>query len=134
MSALYDKGREAFLKGEVDWLTDTIKAFLIDTALYTVDLNLDEFLSDIPAGARVGTEQTLAGKTSTNGVADASDSLFPLVTGATVEAIVICKFTGVEATSQLLAYVNTGTGLPFAPSGGDINVTWNNGAPKIFKL
>jgi hypothetical protein len=133
-NALYDKGRQKFLEGAINWLTDTIKVLLVDTGLYTVNLATHEFLSDIPAGARVGTAQTLASKTSTAGVADAADVTFNTVTGNSVEALVIYKDTGVEASSPLIAYIDTATGLPIAPNGGNINVVWDNGANKIFKL
>lgn len=133
-NALYDKGRQKFLEGTVSWLNDTIKVLLVDTGLYTVNLATHEFLSDIPTGARVGVAQTLAAKTSTGGVADAGDVTFNTVTGASVEALVIYKDSGVETTSPLIAYIDTATGLPITPNGGNINVVWDNGANKIFKL
>lgn len=133
-NALYDKGRQKFLEGAINWLTDTVKVLLVDTGLYTVNLATHEFLSDVPAGARVGTAQTLASKTSTAGVADAADVTFNTVTGNSVEALVIYKDTGVESTSPLIAYIDTATGLPITPNGGNINVVWDNGANKIFKL
>jgi hypothetical protein len=52
-NALYDKGREGFLDGSIDWDRDVIKAVLIDAADYTVNLATHQFLSDIPAAARV---------------------------------------------------------------------------------
>lgn len=133
-NALYDKGRQKFLEGGINWLSDTIKVLLVDTGLYTVNLATHEFLSDIPVASRVGTAQTLAGKTSTGGVADANDVTFNTVTGNSVEALVIYKDTGVETTSPLIAYIDTATGLPITPNGGNINVVWDNGASKIFKL
>lgn len=133
-NALYDKGRQKFAEAGIDWLTATIKCVLVDAADYAVNLATHEFLSDVPAGARVGTAQTLTGKTTTSGVCDADDATFPLVTGDQSEAIVIWKDTGVEATSPLIAYIDTATGLPVTPSGGDIIVSWDNGANKIFKL
>jgi hypothetical protein len=134
-NALYDKARQGFLDGSIDWDTDTIKAVLIDEALYTVDLANHEFLSSVPSGARVGTPQTLTSKTATNGVADAADITFPTVPlHDPVEAILIYKDTGVEGTSRLMAYINSATGLPVTPNGGDIAVQWDNGANKIFKL
>jgi hypothetical protein len=133
-NALYDKARQKFLEGSILYLTDTIKVLLVDIGLYTVNLATHEFLSDIPAGARVGTAQTLAGKTSAAGVADANDVTFNTVTGSSVEALVLYKDTGVEATSPLIAYLDTATGLPITPNGGNINVVWDNGANKIFKL
>lgn len=133
-NALYDKGRQKFLEGSIAWLTDTIKMVLIDAADYTVNLATHEFLSDVPGAARVGTPQTLAGKTSASGVADANDATFPTVSGDPSEALIIWKDTGVEGTSPLIAYIDSATGLPVTPGGGDIIVQWDNGANKIFKL
>lgn len=134
-NALYDKGRQGFLEGAIDWDSDTIKAVLIDEALYTVDLANHDFLDDVPALARVGTPQTLGTKTVTAGVADAADITFPSVPlHDPVEAILIYQDTGVEATSRLIAYINSATGLPVTPNGGDIAVAWDNGSNKIFRL
>lgn len=133
-NALYDKGREGFLDGSIDWDTHTIKAVLVDTGAYTVDLAAHDNLDDIPSGARISTSGALASKTVTNGVADAADVTFTAVSGATVEAVVIYKDTGTESTSRLIAYIDTATGLPLTPNGADVNVVWDNGANKIFKL
>lgn len=133
-NALYDNGRESFLRGEISWNADDIKAVLVDTALYTVDLDAHQFLDDIPGGARVATSANLAGKTTTDGVADANDVTFPTVSGATVEAVVLYQDTGVEATSRLIAYIDTATGLPVTPNGGDITVQWAATANRIFRL
>jgi hypothetical protein len=133
-NALYDLGRQGFLDGSIDWDTDNIKAVLVDTGAYTVNLSTHQFLSDIAAGARISTSGNLASKTVTAGVADAADVVFTSVTGATVEAIVIYKDTGTAGTSRLIAYIDTATGLPLTPNGGDVTVAWDNGANKIFKL
>lgn len=132
-NALYDTGRNAFLTGDIDWVSDTIKIVLVDAADYTVNLATDDFLDDIAAGARVATA-TLASKTATAGVADAADVTFTAVTGDVSEALVIYKDTGVESTSQLIAYIDTATGLAVTPGGGDITVQWDDGSNKIFKL
>lgn len=132
-NALYDTGRNAFLTGDIDWVSDTIKIVLVDAADYTVNLATDNFLDDIAAGARVATA-TLASKTATAGVADAADVTFTAVTGDVSEALVIYKDTGVESTSQLIAYIDTATGLAVTPGGGDITVQWDDGSNKIFKL
>ena len=72
--------------------------------------------------------------TTTAGVADAADITFTTVTGDESEALVIYKHTGTDGTSNLIAYIDTATGLPVTPGGGDITVTWDDGANKIFKL
>ncbi len=133
-NALYQLGRQSFLEGGIAWLTDNIKACLVDTAVYTPNLTTDQFLAIIPGGAIIATSGNFAGKTSTFGVADATDLLYPLVAGPTVEALVIYQDTGVAATSRLIAYIDTATGLPVTPGGGDIIVVWDAGANKIFKL
>lgn len=134
-NALYDKGREGFLDGSIDWDTDNIKVVLIDTGAYTVDLATHQFLSDIAAGARISTSGNLTGKTVTAGVADADDVEFTAVTGATIEAYAIYKDSGVAGTSRLISYYDTvSSGLPITPNGGNVLLRFSNGSTKIFKL
>jgi hypothetical protein len=133
-NALYDKGREAFLKADVDWLVDDIRCVLVDTGAYTVDIANHDFLDDIPGGARIAVSSALGSKTATAGVADAADVTFTAVSGVQSEALVLYKHTGTDGTSQLIAYIDTATGLPVLPNGGDITVQWDKGANKIFKL
>lgn len=135
-NALYGKYRQKCLEGTggVVWLTDNIKAVLVDAADYTVSIDVHEFLSDIAAGGRVATSANMTGKSSTLGVADVADFTFTAVTGDPSEVIVYYKDTGTASTSQLIAYIDTATGLPVTPNGGDINVQIDNGANKLFKL
>lgn len=132
-NALYPKWKEALLSAEANAdLDGTLKAVLIDAADYTYSAAHD-FLDDVAAGARVGTPQTLGSKTYTDGVLDAADVLFPAVTGDPCEAILLYLDSGVEGTSRLVAYIDTGvTGLPVTPSGGDIEIQWH--ASGIFAL
>ncbi len=131
---LYDLGRQKFLEADLDWTGHDIKAVLVDLALYTPNFATDEFLTSIAAGARVATSINLTGKTATAGVADADDVTFSTVSGAQSEVVVLYRDTGVAATSPLIAYIDTATGLPVTPSGGDIIVQWDNGSNKVFKL
>jgi hypothetical protein len=133
-NALYDKGRQGFLDGSIDWDTNTIKAILVDTGAYAVNLATHDNLDDVPSGARIATSAALVSPTVTDGVADANDVVFTAVSGASVEAIILYKDTGTESTSRLIAYIDTGTGLPVTPNGGDITISWDNGSNKIFKL
>lgn len=133
-NALYDKGREGFLDGSIDWDTDTIKVCLVDGADYTPNLATHDFLDDIAGAGIVATSGALAGKTVTAGVADANDVTLTAVTGDPSEYLVIYKDTGSSATSRLIALIDTATGLPITPNGADINIVWSSGANKIFKL
>lgn len=133
-NALYGKGREKFLNADIDWSVDTIKVALVDTASYSVSIDVDEFYSTVSAHV-VGTPQTLGSKTATLGVADAADASFTSLVGApTIEALVIYKDTGVAGTSPLIAYIDTATGLPVSAGATQVDVAWDNGANKIFKL
>lgn len=133
-NALYDKARERFLTAQLNWQTDTIKAVLVTASVYTVNLTSHEYLADISVSARVATSGAFTGKSTTGGAADADDVTFTSVSGSVVNAIVLYKDTGVAGTSPLIAYIDTATGLPITPNGGDIIVTWDNGSNKIFKL
>lgn len=133
-NALFDGGRAAFLRGEVAWVADTIKLVLVDSLDYTVSLATHNFLSDVPAAARVATSAALTGKTATAGVADADDGVFTAATGDQSEAVIIYKDTGVETTSRLIGYIDTATGLPVTPNSGNINTVFDSGANRIFKL
>ena len=133
-NALYDAGREAFLAGNLDWDANDIRAILIDEGADTIDLAVDDFLDDRAGGARIAVSGSFASKTTTAGVADAADVTFSSVSGASVESIDIYKHTGTDSTSNLICNIDTATGLPVTPNGGDITVQWDSGANKIFRL
>lgn len=132
-NALYGLGREAFLDGNADWAADDFRVILVDVG-YVVSIDVHNALDDVGAGTRVATSSALSGKTSTLGVADASDVTYTAITGDQITQVVLYRHTGVESTSALIAYWDSGTGLPFTPTGGNIDLVWDNGANKIFKL
>lgn len=133
-NTLYDEARRLFLEAGINWLTDDIKAMLVDTGAYSPNFTTHQYLSDIPTSARVTAGVLLTNKTTTGGAADADDITFSTVSGPSIEAIVLYKDTGTESTSNLIAWLDTATGLPITPNGGDIIVTWDNGVNKIFRL
>lgn len=133
-NALYDRGRQGFLAGEIDWDSNNIKLVCVDEGDDTINLTTDEDLADRLAGSRVATSGNFASKTTTAGVADAADVTLTSVTGDQFESIDIYQDTGVEATSLLIANIDTATGLPLTPDGGNVTVTWDSGANRIFKL
>lgn len=133
-NTLYDKARQRFLEAQINWMSDTIKVILVDTGAYTPQVGIHEYLSDIPSSARIAGPVTLTAKATAGGAADAADVTFPSVSGPSIEAIIIYSDTGTEATSPLIAIIDTATGLPITPNGGDIIVVWDNGANKIFRV
>lgn len=142
-SALWNPGREGFLSGEIVWKSGgaTIKAALVRG--YTF-VSSHKFVSDVTAagGTLVATSGALTGLTNTDGVADAADVTFTSVAaGAAIPAVVLFQASAVAGGAdvdptlqRLIAYVDTATGLPVTPNGQNINVTWDNGSNRIFKL
>jgi hypothetical protein len=111
-------------------LSGTVKAALVDTGTYTYNA-AHQFYSSVTGV--VGTPQTIANTTVTNGLFDGDDVTYTSVTGNSVEALIIYVDTGTAGTSPLVAYIDTSvTGLPITPNGGDISITWN--ASGIFQL
>lgn len=132
-NAIYPLYKQALLdaSSNVDINDGTVKAALVDTGTYTYSAS-HEFYSSV-SSAVVGTPQTIANTTVTNGTFDGDDVTYTAVSGNSVEAIVIYIDTGNASTSRLVAYLDTGmTGLPVTPNGGDIAVAWN--ASGIFTL
>lgn len=137
--AIYPKFKEFCLGvalGSVAKITSPeVVAILVDSADYTYSAS-HEFLSDVASGGRVATV-ALGSLTFTNGVFDAADATFTGVSGDQSEAIIFAvrPSSGAnDANTRLVAYENSGTGLPVTPNSGDINLAFDNGANKIFAL
>ena len=129
-NALYDTFKQSLLEGANNLTSVNIKAILVDTADYTFSAAHD-FLDDVAAAAREETSANLSGKTTTNGVFDATDVTFTATSGDPCEAVILYIDTGVAATSRLICYIDTAGGLPVT-LGGDVVVRWN--ASGIFSL
>lgn len=140
-NALFDPGREGFLDATIDWDTAVIKAALVRGYTFSA---AHKFVSEVTGagGTLVATSAALGTKTVTNGVADAADVTFSAVaSGAAVTSIIIFQSSAVTGGSdvaasaqRLIAFIDTGTGLPVTPNGGDIAIAWDNGSNRIFKL
>lgn len=126
-SIYYDSARKGFFDGDFALLTDDIRAIMVDLADYTPSA-AHSTLADVPAGARVGITGALTGKSTTAGVFDAADATISGVSGDPTEALVLYKHTGAES-APLIVLVD---GATFTPNGSDVDITWDNGANKIF--
>lgn len=128
-AALYDKGRDAFANGGINWASDTIKVALVGSG-YTADMANDQYFSTITGV--IGTPSALTGKSSSAGVVNASNvTTGTIATGSTITQLVLFKDTGTASTSPLIARMDV-TSTP--TNGGTITVSWDTGANKIFKL
>jgi hypothetical protein len=142
-NALFDPGREGFLDGSIDYDTAVIKVSPVRGYTFSA---AHKFVSDVTTAGGVlhgGAAVALASKTVTSGVADAADITFTALTatGAAACSLLIYQSSAVTggsdvaATSQrVIAWIDTGTNIPFTPNGGDVTVAWDNGTNKIWKL
>jgi hypothetical protein len=132
-NAMFDPGREGFMDGSLDWDTQDMRVMLVLSS-YTFDAT-DKFITDLGAVDN-GRSAALGSKTVTNGVADAANTSLVATAATASKALVVFYHTGSDATARLVCYIDTPTsGLPFTPSAGQtVNITWDDGANRIFKL
>lgn len=131
-NVIYPKAKEQMLQGGINLSSGVVKAILIDGADYAYNA-AHNALDDVPVAARVAISSALGSKTFTDGLFDAANASFTAVTGDISENLILFIDSGVESTSLLLAFFDTGiTGMPVTPNGGDINITFNPSG--IFQL
>lgn len=123
-NALFAAAKAAFLKADLD-LDNAVKIVCVDHADDTPVPATDDFLDDIGAAARVATSGNVATKTFTAGTFDHDDITISSVSGDQFESLVWYYDSTVAGTSNLFVYVDTGTGLPFTPSGGNVTIQVN---------
>jgi hypothetical protein len=132
-NAVYPLAKQSFLSKLIDLTSDTIKVALLSSS-YTYSA-AHQYVTDLGANV-VARTAALTSKTVTSGVFNAaSPATASAVTGSAVAKLAIFKDTGADATSPLIMFLDTvSSGLPVTPNGGDINITFDSGANKIFAL
>jgi hypothetical protein len=131
-NGLFASYRTVVLSAPPNLSSTTIKAMFVDHADDTPVLATDDFINDIASAARVpaiASCPTLAGKTlgTPAGVFDANDTVFTALSGDQSESLILYEDSGTEATSDLIAFWDTATGIPLTPNGADVTVVWAAG-------
>jgi hypothetical protein len=139
-NALYSTAAEGFIAGEIDLDTAVIKAAFVRGYTYSA---AHKFVSDVTgAGGTInGTSAALSSKTVTNGVFDAADTTASTTASAVDHGILLFQSSAVTggadvaASSQrVIAWYDTGTGLPIQPGTGSTPITWDNGTNRVLKI
>ena len=132
-NALFNPGREGFLDGTIDWDTGDIRVMLVKST-YTFDAT-DKFITDLGAVDN-GRSAALGTKTVTDGIADAADTSLVATAAVACNAYIVFQHTGSDATARVIQYVDTPTsGFPVTPAAGQtVNIAFDNGATRMFKL
>ena len=140
-NAVFPKAKEGFLDGSIDLDTASIKVALVRGYTYN---SAHDFVDDVTGagGTLHATSSALSSKSVTNGVFDAAYITFNTpATDTNDNSLLVFQSSAVgggadvAASSQrVIAWIDTGTGIPIKPAGGDISIVWDNGGNKIFSL
>ncbi|WP_422744337.1 hypothetical protein ACN27B_08680 [Micromonospora sp. WMMD754] len=131
---------EGLLDASIDLDTAVIKVALVRGYTFSAS---HKFVSDVTtAGGTInGTSAALANKTVTGGVFDADDTTISATANATNHGLLLFQSSAVTggadvaATAQrVIAWYDTGTGLPIQPGTGTVTITWPASNPKILKV
>lgn len=127
--AFYVEMRNAMLGAPthsvVDLNTDNTRIGLRDEGTTAINLTTQVDLADIVT-AIVAESANLGTPTVgvvAAGVFDHDNVTFTAVSGASVESLDYWKETGTDSTSPLIMNIDSATGLPVTPNGGDITYT-----------
>ena len=138
-NAYFNAAAEGFISGAIDLDTAVIKCAFVRG--YTYDAT-DVFVSDVVATGTInGTSAALSSKTVTGGVFDAADTTITTTASASDHGLLLFQSSAVtggsdvaQSAQRVIAYYDTGTGLPAQPGTGDTPVTWSSGSSRILKV
>lgn len=139
-NAVFTPFKTGLLNAEFDLNTATVKCSLVRGYTYVAT---HQFVSDVTGagGTFNGTSAPLANPTLTSGVFDADDTTITTTANATDHGLLIYQSSAVTggadvaASSQrLIAYYDTGTGLPIQPGTGTVSIVFDSGTNKILKI
>jgi hypothetical protein len=125
MSAVYPSAKDAFLRGQIDLLVDTIKVIMLGDSPYDPT---DAFVSDLTE--TIGSAIQVAVASVANGIAIANDITFTSVAaGAIVKGLAVYRDAGTAESSGLIAHLDRradSTPIAIETNGGDISFTFTN--------
>lgn len=139
-NAMFDPAKEGLIAGEIDLNTAVIKCALVRGYTYSAS---HKFVSDVTGagGTLNGTSAALGSVSVTNGVFDAADTSISATANATDHGLLLFQSSAVTggadvaaSAQRVIAYFDTGTGLPIQPGTGSVSVTWDNSTNKILKV
>lgn len=138
-NAYFTPAAEGFIDGSIDLDTAVIKAAFVRGYTFSA---AHKFVSEVVAtGTLNGTSAALTTKTVTGGVFDADDTTVTTTASAVNHGILLFQSSAVtggadvaNTLQRLIAYYDTGTGLPIQPGTGSTPITWDATTNKILKV
>lgn len=139
-NATYTQFKQGILNAEYDLNTASIKVALVRAYAFSA---AHATMADVTAAGGVtnGVSAALTNPTITGGVFDADDTTVATTASAVNHYLIVYQSSAVTggadvaaASQKLIAYFDTGTGLPVVPGTGTLNITWANTTNRIVKV
>lgn len=132
---IYGKAKQALLNGQINVLTNQLKLLILKNN-YIPNINNHEYVSDINSSSITARSSALQNVSNTLGVLDADDIEILNYSGEAFNSVVIYIDSQNDASSRLLCYIDTSSGLPFfgVNATSTITIAWNNDSNKIISL
>lgn len=139
-NAAYNPFKSGVLTADFDLVVASVKAMLVRG--YTFSASHTTVADVTGAGGVInGTSAALTNPTVTSGVFDADDTSVSATASASNHVLIVAQTSAVTGGADLptsgqllIAYYDTGTGLPIQPGTGTVTITWSAGAAKILAL
>lgn len=139
---MYTSAKDGLLGGLIDLDTAVIKVALLRSYTFS---DSHVYVSNVTGagGSIVGTPVALSSVSISSGVFDAADSVFTSVSaGAAIPALLVYQASAVtggsdvaSSSQRVILYIDSAGGsLPITPTGGNINVVWDNSLPGILAI
>lgn len=129
-SFIFPTAGEELLQGNLNWLTDDIRAVLLQDGV-TIDRDTMVYLDDVPEAWRITTSTTLTGRAVTGGKALSYAAYFEDfvdIEARQIGSILIVRHDAVPADTLLIAYYEGTNGFPFYGAGRNYYVAPLGGA------
>lgn len=140
MSNLFTPGIEGLMSGEIDLDGAVIKAAFVRGYTFSA---AHKFVSDLTGAGGVfnGSSAALGSPSVTGGAFSASNTTISTTNNGSNHYVLIYQASAVTggadvaaSAQRLIAWIDTGTGLPLVPGTGSNNLNFDTGASKIFKI
>ncbi len=131
ISYLYNAGKVALLRGQIDLAGGAIKVALV-TSSYVADKDAHDYFNDVTnevsgsgyiAGGKTLTGVAVSQDNTNDRAVMVADNVVWSVAAFTARGAVVYKSTGNAATSPLVAFIDFGEDRPV--SGQDFSIVWH---------
>jgi hypothetical protein len=139
MSGVFTPGLEGLLTGQIDLDTAVIKAAFVRGYTFSA---AHKFVSDVTgAGGTINGASAALTMSVVGGVVDAGDTTVTTTASAVDHGILLYQSSAVgggadvaASAQRVIAWYDSGTGLPIQPGSGATPITWDNGTNKLLKV